>query len=71
MDEVIAESLRHISRKHDDYKIMTDCEELVLVRMDVQLIIQVLVNLIDNAIKYTPPGSVICIRELKQRGKHR
>ena len=69
LDEVIAESLRHISRKHDDYKIMADCEELVLVRMDVQLIIQVLVNLIDNAIKYTLPGSVICIREIKTEGK--
>lgn len=65
LDEVIAESLRHISRKHDDYKIVTDCEELVLVRMDVRLIIQVLVNLIDNAIKYTPPGSVICIRGIR------
>ena len=65
LDEVIAESLRHISRKHDDYKIVTDCEELVLVRMDVRLIIQVLVNLIDNAIKYTPPGSVIRIQGIK------
>ena len=69
LDEGIAESLRHISRKHDDYKIMADCEELVLVRMDVQLIIQVLVNLIDNAIKYTLPGSVICIRGIKTEGK--
>ena len=69
LDEVIAESLRHISRKHDDYKIMADCEELVLVRMDVRLIIQVLVNLIDNAIKYTLPGSVICIRGIKTEGK--
>ena len=69
LDEVIAESLRHISRKHDDYKIVADCEELVLVRMDVRLIMQVLVNLIDNAIKYTPPGSVICIRGIKTEGK--
>ena len=69
LDEVIAESLRHISRKHDDYKIMADCEELVLARMDVRLIIQVLVNLIDNAIKYTPAGSVICIRGIKNRWK--
>ena len=69
LDEVIAESLRHISRKHDDYKIMADCEELVLARMDVRLIIQVLVNLIDNAIKYTPAGSVICIRGTKTDGK--
>ena len=69
LDEVIAESLRHISRKHDDYKIVTDCEELVLTRMDVRLIMQVLVNLVDNAIKYTPPGSVICIRGTKTDGK--
>ena len=69
LDEVIAESLRHISRKHDDYKIVTDCEELVLARMDVRLIMQVLVNLVDNAIKYTPPGSVICIRGTKTDGK--
>ena len=69
LDEVIAESLRHISRKHDDYRIVSDCEELVLARMDVRLIIQVLVNLIDNAIKYTPPGTVICIRGTKTDGK--
>ena len=69
LDEVIVESLRHISRKHDDYKIVTDCEELVLARMDVRLIMQVLVNLVDNAIKYTPPGSVICIRGMKTDGK--
>ena len=69
LDEVISESLRHINRKHDDYKIVADCEELVLTRMDVRLIIQVLVNLIDNAIKYTPSGSVICIRVIKKDGK--
>ena len=69
LDEVIAESLRHINKKHDEYKIVTDCEELVLARMDVRLIIQVLVNLIDNAIKYTPPGSTICIRGSKADGK--
>ena len=69
LDEVISESLRHISRKHDDYKIVADCEELVLTRMDVRLIIQALVNLIDNAIKYTPSGSVICIRGIKKDGK--
>ena len=60
-------SLRHISRKHDDYRIVSDCEELVLARMDVRLIIQVLVNLIDNAIKYSPgvPSIVISARERK------
>lgn len=69
MDEVIAEALRHISRKHDDYKIITECEDLLLTRMDVRLIIQVLVNLVDNAIKYTPSGSTITIRALKKNEK--
>lgn len=69
LDEVIAEALRHISRKHDAYKIQVECEELILAHMDVRLIIQVLVNLIDNAIKYTPQGSTICIRGLKTGDK--
>ena len=37
--------------------------------MDVRLIIQVLVNLVDNAIKYTPSGSTITIRALKKNEK--
>ena len=52
LDEVIAESLRHISRKHEEYQIVTECDELILARMDVRLILQVLINLVDNAIKY-------------------
>ena len=59
----------HYFQLYDEYKIVTDCEELVLARMDVRLIMQVLVNLVDNAIKYTPPGSVICIRGTKTDGK--
>ena len=66
LDEVIAESLRHISRKHDAYKIQVECEELILAHMDVRLIIQVLVNLIDNAVKYTPAGSTIYIHAVKK-----
>lgn len=69
LDEVIAESLRHISRKHEDHQIMTECEELILAHMDVRLILQVLINLIDNAIKYTPKGSTIRICAMKEDGK--
>ena len=69
LDEVIAESLRHISRKHEEYQIITECDELILARMDVRLILQVLINLIDNAIKYTPKGSVIRICAMKENGK--
>ena len=37
-------------------KIVTDCEELVLARMDVRLIMQVLVNFNYNAIKIYTAG---------------
>ena len=69
LDEVIMEALKHISRKHDEYQIIPECEDLILARMDVKLVIQVLVNLIDNAIKYTPPGSTIWICGCREDGK--
>ena len=34
-------------------------QELILAQIDVKLIVQLLINLVDNAIKYTPAGSVI------------
>ena len=32
-----------------------------MARMDARLIVQVLINLVDNAVKYTPPGSTITV----------
>ena len=38
------------------------CEDdLVLVRADARLVVQVIVNIVDNAVKYTPPGSSITV----------
>lgn len=39
------EAVRHVSRLGREHVIGTDCEELLLARMDARLIIQVLVNL--------------------------
>ena len=36
-------------------------EETILIEVDGRLIVQVLINLINNAIQYTPPGSTIRI----------
>ena len=53
-------SLLNINRKSKEHTIrVTDTEEWILAKMDVRLIVQVLVNLVDNAIKYTAAGSVI------------
>ncbi len=61
-DEVITESLRHIKRKTKGHQIITEFDdELLLAKMDARLISQVIINLVDNAIKYTPEGSEITV----------
>ncbi len=66
MDEVITEALRHIRRREVSHTIETDLEELLLAKMDARLISQVIINLVDNAMKYTPEGSAIQIRAWRQ-----
>lgn len=62
MDEVIDEALKHINRKSAEHSITVDYKnDLLLAKMDAKLIIQVIINLVDNAIKYTPVGSDIKI----------
>lgn len=69
MDEVIAEALRHVNRKSQEHTIrVTSADDLILAQIDVKLIVQVVINLVDNAIKYTPPGSCIEIHT-EQRDK--
>jgi len=58
LDEAITEALSHISRKAEEHFIKVKQEDdLQVARMDIKLIVQVFINLVDNAIKYTPPGS--------------
>lgn len=69
MDEVIEEALKHINRKSIEHTIISGSkDELLLARMDAKLIIQVIVNLVDNAIKYTAPGSRIEIEAIRKDG---
>ena len=60
MDEILQEALSHESCKGRDHSIVVRrSDELLFARIDARLIIQVVINLVDNAIKYTPPGSHI------------
>lgn len=69
IDEVVAEALRHINRKRVEYHFHVQSnDDYLLAQMDAKLIVQVLINILDNAMKYTPPGSDIEIG-WKQEGK--
>ena len=68
VDDIVSEALRHIDRRSAEHHITVDCgEEPLLVRVDAGLIVQVLINLVNNAVKYTPAGSNIRITAI-QRG---
>lgn len=70
IDEVIDEALKHISHKSQEHNISVDIkDDLLLASMDAKLIVQVIINIIDNAIKYTPVGSVIKISAERRDGK--
>lgn len=61
-EEVIGEAMRHIDRKSAEHKITVEYrDELLLAKMDARLVMLVIINLLNNAIKYTPPGSEICV----------
>lgn len=60
LDEVFQEALEHTSRKSYEHTITTNLQDdLLMAQMDAHLIIQVIINIVDNAIKYTDAGSHI------------
>lgn len=70
VDEVIAEALRHVDRLGVRHTItVRNSDELLLARIDSRLIVQVVVNLIDNAVKYTPRGTEIVVTTSKEQDK--
>ncbi|WP_447387222.1 DUF4118 domain-containing protein [Streptococcus pseudopneumoniae] len=61
-DELIEEALKHVDqhiKNHDFVLILSD--DLLIAKMDAPLIVQVLVNIINNAVKYTHEGSLITL----------
>ena len=69
VDDVVAEALRHVNKKSAEHTIVTESgEEFLLARMDPRLIVQVIINIVNNAIEYTPAGSHITIRSEKKDG---
>ncbi len=70
VDDAINEALHHVNHKSIEHHITVENkEEFLLAKMDAKLIVQVIINIVDNAIKYTPKGSNIVIRTEKQGNK--
>ncbi len=62
IEEVFQEALRHIDRNKVNHIIKVDIDdEFIMAYMDARLIIQVIINIVNNAIKYTFDGSVIIL----------
>ena len=62
VSDAIEEALRHMDRNAEKRKIVTDLQDdLLLAQMDSALIVQVLINLVNNAVKYTPEDAKITI----------
>ena len=62
MSDVIEEALKHVDRNADQHRLtVQESEDILLVNMDARLIMLVMINLINNAVKNTPAGSEIRI----------
>ncbi|MGL5244820.1 MAG: DUF4118 domain-containing protein, partial [Sarcina sp.] len=70
VEEVIAEAVQHMKSRLENHNLKIDIpEEPIFIAIDGKLIEQVIVNLVDNAIKYTPKGSDIIIKVIKKYDK--
>ena len=70
MDEVIAEALRHCNYERKNHPVhVVQPDDIIMAKMDARLIVQVVINIVDNAIKYTPEGCTINISVNKVGGK--
>lgn len=67
VEEVVKEALSHIHRRLEDHEVKLEIsDEFLMAWMEPKLIIQVILNLLDNAVKYTKEGSCIVISVKKQ-----
>ena len=70
VEDVINESLQHRDSHAREHTIeVAENDELLFAEMDPKLITQVLVNLLNNAVKYSPAGSKILVRLQKKDGE--
>lgn len=63
LEDIIDEALSHVNRRKEEHEISVQLpKEMLFVKSDSKLIVQVFINIIDNAIKYTQKGSHIVVK---------
>ena len=69
LEDILEEAASHVRAFSADHQILVEAPaELILVRADSRLIMQLLINLLNNAVKYTPEGSTVRITAEKRGG---
>jgi len=69
VNDVIDEAVKHVDKNIAEHMLIVEnSDELLLTKMDTRLIAQVLINLINNAVKNTASGSEIIVRSRKNDG---
>lgn len=69
MEDMIGEAVAHMSRQLENRTVIRNRPgELLFVKADARLIVQVVINLLDNAVRYTREGSVIRIDTAERDG---
>ena len=67
LEEVFQEALTHLDRKAREHTITVELpDDMLMAKMDARLIVQVVINIVNNAIKYTPPGSHVQVSARKR-----
>ena len=70
VEDIINEAVTHVNRKILNYNLKMDLDnDFIMADVDVRLIVQVLINILDNAIKYTDEGTDIVIRSFTKGNK--
>ena len=68
LDDIVREAVKHIQRSHPKRRIVVDiCDDIIPVTADANLIVQVIINLIDNAVKYSEDDTTVFVSVKKDK----